>query len=65
VRWTDVLVQIDTALLATAMGALGLRTHVGAVKQAGTRPLLLAAVLFAFLVVGGYGFNRLVMQLLG
>jgi uncharacterized integral membrane protein (TIGR00698 family) len=65
VRWTDALVQIDTALLATAMGALGLRTHVGAVKQAGTRPLLLAAVLFAFLVVGGYGFNRLVMQLLG
>jgi uncharacterized integral membrane protein (TIGR00698 family) len=65
VHWTDALVQIDTALLATAMGALGLRTHVGAVKQAGTRPLLLAAVLFAFLVVGGYGFNRLVMQLLG
>jgi uncharacterized integral membrane protein (TIGR00698 family) len=65
VHWTEALVQIDTALLATAMGALGLRTHVGAVKQAGTRPLLLAAVLFAFLVVGGYGFNRLVMQLLG
>jgi uncharacterized integral membrane protein (TIGR00698 family) len=63
--WSDALVEIDTALLATAMGALGLRTHIGAVRQAGTRPLLLAAVLCGFLIVGGYGLNRLVTQLLG
>src|SRR3546814_9588904 len=50
----DVLVQIDTVLLAMAMAALGLRTHVGAIRQAGIRPLLLAAALFVFLLVGGY-----------
>src|SRR3546814_13814486 len=37
-----------------AMAALGLRTHVGAIRQAGIRPLLLAAALFVFLLVGGY-----------
>ena len=59
------LIDVDTVLLATAMAALGLRTHVGAIRQAGARPLLLAAVLFGFLVLGGYGINRLVAQLLG
>jgi uncharacterized integral membrane protein (TIGR00698 family) len=59
------LIDVDTVLLATAMAALGLRTHVGAIRQAGARPLLLAAVLFAFLVLGGYVINRLVAHLLG
>jgi uncharacterized integral membrane protein (TIGR00698 family) len=59
------LIEIDTALLATAMAALGLRTHIGAIRQAGLRPLLLAAALFAFLVVGGYAINRSVTALLG
>src|SRR3546814_15921652 len=39
----DMLVPIDTVLLAMAMAALGLRTHVGALLQAGIRPLRLAA----------------------
>lgn len=47
------LVELDTALLAMAMAALGLRTHLGAVRQAGPRPLLLAALLFAVLLAGG------------
>ena len=55
VQW---LVQIDTFLLAMAMAALGLRTHVGAVRQAGAKPLLLAGTLFLFLVLGGYAINR-------
>jgi uncharacterized integral membrane protein (TIGR00698 family) len=58
------LLEIDTVLLATAMAALGLRTQIGAVRQAGLRPLLLAAVLFVFLVVGGYVINRSVTTLL-
>jgi len=33
-------------------------------RQAGIKPLLLGAVLFAFLLVGGYGINRLVTALL-
>src|SRR3546814_10471044 len=53
----DALVQLDTVLLAMAMAALGLRTHVGAIRQAGIRPLLLAAALFVFLLVGGYAVN--------
>jgi len=58
--WVQNLVQLDTLLLASAMAALGLRTHVGAIRQAGLRPLLLAAALFAFLCAGGYEINRLV-----
>jgi uncharacterized integral membrane protein (TIGR00698 family) len=59
------LVQLDTILLAMAMAALGLRTHIGAVRQAGLKPIALAAMLFVFLIVGGYGVNRLATQLLG
>jgi uncharacterized integral membrane protein (TIGR00698 family) len=57
VAWLD---QLDTLLLAMAMAALGLRTHVGEIRRAGVRPLLLAATLFVFLVLGGYGVNRIV-----
>jgi uncharacterized integral membrane protein (TIGR00698 family) len=58
------LVNADTLLLATAMAALGLRTHAKAFREAGVRPLLLAGTLFCFLIVGGYAVNRLVMSLL-
>jgi uncharacterized integral membrane protein (TIGR00698 family) len=54
------ILQVDTVLLAMAMAALGLRTHVGAVKQAGAKPILLASILFVFLMTGGYIINRLV-----
>lgn len=54
------LSEIDTFLLATAMAALGLHTQAGAIRQAGARPLLLAASLFVFLVLGGYAINRVV-----
>jgi uncharacterized integral membrane protein (TIGR00698 family) len=54
------VVHVDTLLLAMAMAALGLRTHLGAIRQAGVRPLLLAASLFAFLMLGGYAINRIV-----
>ena len=64
VRFVDALIEVDTMLLSVAMAALGLRTHVGAIRQAGVRPLLLAAVLFVFLIGGGYGINRTVTWLL-
>jgi uncharacterized integral membrane protein (TIGR00698 family) len=57
-------VQLDNALLAIAMAALGLTTHVRAVRAAGTRPLLLAALLFAWLLVAGLCLNRWVPGLL-
>ena len=59
------LTEIDTLLLATAMAALGLHTQVGAIRRAGVRPLLLAASLFVFLILGGYLINRLVSHLFG
>jgi len=60
----DALIAIDTGLLAMAMAALGLRTHMSAIRQAGARPLMLAASLFLFLVVGGYAVNRLITSVL-
>ena len=59
-----VTTEIDTALLAMAMAALGLATHIGAIRKAGPRPLLLALVLFAWLIVGGALINRWVPALL-
>jgi uncharacterized integral membrane protein (TIGR00698 family) len=56
--------QLDTGLLATAMAALGLSTHVGAVRKAGAKPLLLALVLFVWLVAGGACINHFVPALL-
>lgn len=55
---TKSLVYLDTILLTMAMAALGLRTHIGAVRQAGSKPLLLAASLFCFLLVGGLFINQ-------
>lgn len=57
----DVIILIDTVLLTMAMAALGLVTQMGAIRQAGLKPLMLAFTLFVFLSVGGYGINRFVM----
>lgn len=54
-------IDLDTLLLAIAMGALGLCTHVSAIRKAGYKPLLLGGVLFAWLLLGGSLINRLVM----
>jgi uncharacterized integral membrane protein (TIGR00698 family) len=62
--WVAVIVQVDTVLLAMAMAALGLRTQVGAIRQAGAKPLLLAAMLFCVLVGGGWVLNAGVNALL-
>ena len=59
-----VTTEIDTVLLAMAMAALGLSTHLGAIRKAGVKPLLLAAVLFGWLVIGGALINRWVPALL-
>lgn len=47
------MVMLDDVLLTMAMFALGLTTHLGAIKQAGVKPLILGAIMFAWLVVGG------------
>ena len=53
-------IDVDTFLLAMAMGALGLTTHLSAIRRAGIKPLLLGAVLFAWLVGGGALINSLI-----
>ena len=60
-----VTTEIDTALLAMAMAALGLTTHIGAIRKAGPKPLMLALILFAWLIGGGALINRWVPALLG
>lgn len=59
-QWVEVLVQIDTILLSMAMAALGLTTHFSVVRKAGIKPLLLALMLFGWLIVGGALINRFV-----
>ncbi|MGV8960347.1 MAG: YeiH family protein [Stenotrophomonas sp.] len=51
------LVQLDTVLLAMAMAALGLTTHASALRQAGFKPMLLALLLFGWLIGGGLAIN--------
>lgn len=58
------LISLDNFLLALAMGALGLTTHLSAIAKAGTKPLKLAAILFAWLVIGGAVVNIAVGKLL-
>jgi uncharacterized membrane protein YadS len=60
----DAILAVDTVLLAMAMAALGLRTHIGAIHHAGTKPILLASILFVFLMTGGYVINRVVTALI-
>lgn len=47
------LLVLDEWLLASAMFALGLTTHVSAIRQAGLRPLGLALLLAVWLIAGG------------
>jgi uncharacterized integral membrane protein (TIGR00698 family) len=50
-------INIDTAILAMSMAALGISTQLSAIKTAGMKPLALAAVLFAWLICGGFLVN--------
>jgi uncharacterized integral membrane protein (TIGR00698 family) len=61
VRW---VISIDTFLLAMAMAALGMTTHLRAVRDAGPKPLLLGGVIFVWLIVGGAAINWSVLKLL-
>lgn len=46
--------QFDTFLLTMAMAALGAETSFDKFKKAGVKPFLLAAILYVWLLVGGY-----------
>lgn len=50
-------IEADTLILATAMAALGVSTQVASIRAAGVKPLALAALLFGWLMVGGFAIN--------
>ena len=55
------LIDFDTVLLSCAMFALGVATRWQQLKAAGTKPLLLALVIFGGLVAGGWTITRLLV----
>lgn len=57
-------INLDTLFLGMAMAALGLSTHFSAIKKAGLKPLLLGAILFSWLIIGGSFINSSIMNLL-
>jgi uncharacterized integral membrane protein (TIGR00698 family) len=56
--------SLDTVVLAMAMAGLGVTTHVAAIRTAGLKPLGLAALLFAWLVGGGFVINTILLRVL-
>jgi len=50
-------ISLDTCVLAMAMAALGVTTHISAIRTAGMKPLGLAALLFGWLIFGGLAIN--------
>ena len=50
----DLINEADTFLLTMAMTALGAETNIEKFKKAGMKPFVLAAILYAWLLGGGY-----------
>lgn len=53
----------DTFLLTMAMCALGMGTTASKFKEAGTKPIYLASILFIWLLVGGYFITKCVTSI--
>ncbi|MBP3482242.1 MAG: YeiH family putative sulfate export transporter [Alistipes sp.] len=54
----DTINSVDTFMLTMAMTALGCETSFDKFKKAGAKPFVLAAVLYVFLVGGGYAVTK-------
>lgn len=61
VAWIN---QLDSFLLTMAMAALGAETSFDKFKKAGFKPFFLAALLYCWLVVGGYCLVKFVVPIL-
>lgn len=57
----DLINRIDHFLLTMAMTALGLETRFESIRSVGSTPVLLAFILFVWLVIGGYGLTHLLL----
>ncbi len=62
VAWLN---QFDTFLLTMAMAALGAETSIDKFKKAGFKPFLLAAILYCWLIGGGYCLVKFAVPCLG
>ena len=58
---TDGINSFDTFLLTMAMTALGAETSIDKFKQAGAKPFVLAALIYVWLLVGGYAIVRVLL----
>ena len=58
---TDSINSFDTFLLTMAMTALGAETSIDKFKQAGAKPFVLAALIYVWLLVGGYVIVRILL----
>ncbi len=61
----DFINTFDTFLLTMAMSALGAETSIDKFKKAGFKPFLLAAILWCWLIGGGYCLAKYVVPLMG
>lgn len=64
VAWVEWINQFDTFLLTMAMTALGAETSFDKFKKAGAKPFLLAAILFVWLIGGGYCLAKYVVPMM-
>ncbi len=55
--------EVDTFMLTMAMTALGMETNAAKFKQAGIKPILLALLMFGWLIVGGYFVTKAVVAI--
>jgi uncharacterized integral membrane protein (TIGR00698 family) len=56
-------IDLDSVLLTMAMAALGVTTQASAIRTAGIKPMVLAGLLFGWLVVGGFAINLAVQRM--
>jgi len=61
----DFINTLDTFLLTMAMSALGAETSIDKFKKAGFKPFLLAAILWCWLIGGGYCLAKFLVPMLG
>ena len=54
----DIINYVDTFLLTMAMVALGAETSIDKFKKAGAKPFVLAALLYVWLVAGGWALAK-------
>jgi len=59
--WVQNLQQLDQFLLTMAMTALGMETSLSKLKGVGIKPFILAAILFVWLLSGGYAVTSYLM----